>query len=94
MVAGGMDGGSGRNSPARTREAFMPYGYGYTKSESRLASHEQGIDRITPSPLGRGGTPVGEMEKGEMPPDSAARQGKKTLVRERDPRGFGEGEKY
>lgn len=32
--------GSGRNSPARTREAFMPYGYGYARSESRLTSNQ------------------------------------------------------
>ncbi|KAF2720038.1 hypothetical protein K431DRAFT_227400 [Polychaeton citri CBS 116435] len=29
---------SGKDSPMRTRDAFMPYGYGYTRSESRLAS--------------------------------------------------------
>lgn len=45
---------SGRNSPVRTREAFMPYGYGYAKSESRLGS-SQGVDRGRPtSPLVNG----------------------------------------
>lgn len=35
-------GGSGRNSPAqRSREAFMPYGYGYTNSESRVGVNER-----------------------------------------------------
>lgn len=27
---------TGRDSPARTREAFMPYGYGYNRSESAM----------------------------------------------------------
>jgi hypothetical protein len=36
---------SGRNSPARTREAFMPYGYGYTSSESRVGSRTDVADR-------------------------------------------------
>ncbi|KAM0703095.1 hypothetical protein Q7P35_009793 [Cladosporium inversicolor] len=74
---------NGRNSPIRTREAFMPYGYNYTRSESRLASgasaSEDAIEPLQPpppviaagplasersSPLARGGTPVGELEKG------------------------------
>ncbi|WPG99041.1 Hypothetical protein R9X50_00184600 [Acrodontium crateriforme] len=93
MVAANIGGGNGRNSPARTREAFMPYGYGYARSESRLASHDKGFDRITPSPLGRGATPVGQMEKGEISPVSVAGHGKKTIVRDRDSRGFGGGEK-
>lgn len=59
---------TGRDSPARTREAFMPYGYGYTRSESRLGSQGQGqgagVER-TASPLARGATPVGELERGD-----------------------------
>ncbi|CZT22958.1 uncharacterized protein RCC_08666 [Ramularia collo-cygni] len=43
--------GSGRNSPARTREAFMPYGYGYAKSESRLGSSQGVVDQRPTSPL-------------------------------------------
>lgn len=70
-VAGNMGNrsGSGRNSPARTREAFMPYGYGYARSESRLASASNGKlasggqqardDAITPvQDGGRIGTPT------------------------------------
>lgn len=45
------------DSPARTREAFMPYGYGYTRSESRNGG---GAEDSTL----RGGTPYEEMEKG------------------------------
>ena len=72
--------GSGRNSPARTREAFMPYGYNYTRSESRLGSRGEdgsGQQQRVPSPLGR--AVEGEAEDG--------REGKgkrRVLVRERD----------
>ena len=55
--------GSGRNSPARTREAFMPYGYGYARSESRLASRGEVNQYERASPLARGGTPMNELEK-------------------------------
>lgn len=69
---------NGRNSPVRTREAFMPYGYNYTRSESRFGSgSEDAIEKIPPpvvtagplasgssSPLARGATPVNELEKG------------------------------
>lgn len=59
--------GSGRNSPARTREAFMPYGYGYANSQSRLGS-SQAVDRPT-SPLaqddgGMGPWPVESSARG------------------------------
>ena len=91
---------SGRNSPARTREAFMPYGYNYTRSESRLASgSEDAIEKVPPppvgagphgsdrsSPLARGGTPVGELEKGGIestPTPTGQIKRKKVLVRER-----------
>jgi hypothetical protein len=91
---------SGRNSPARTRSAFMPYGYNYTRSESRLASgSEDAIERVPPppvgarphesdraSPLARGGTPVGELERGGIegtPTPTGQIKRKKVLVRER-----------
>lgn len=88
---------SGRNSPIRTRDAFMPYGYNYTRSESRLASgasaSQDAIEAVPPpnmaahdrsSPLARGGTPVGELEKGgvEGTPTGQFKR-KKVLVRER-----------
>ena len=82
----------GRNSPSRTREAFMPYGYGYTRSESRLAN--QGGDRG--SPLARGGTPTNELEKSEagQTGDSAPRKkSRRVLVRERSGEDEGEAEK-
>jgi hypothetical protein len=92
---------SGRDSPARTREAFMPYGYNYTRSETRLASgSEDAIEKVPPpppagvgqhpsdrsSPLARGGTPVGELERGGIegtPTPTAQIKRKKVLVRER-----------
>ena len=95
---------NGRNSPIRTREAFMPYGYNYTRSESRLASgasaSEDAIEPVQPppvvaagplasersSPLARGGTPVGELEKGGIegtPTPTGQVKRKKVLVRER-----------
>ncbi|KAK0304376.1 hypothetical protein LTR01_007477 [Friedmanniomyces endolithicus] len=93
--------GSGRNSPARTREAFMPYGYAYTRSESRLAAAAaaDAHGAVGPgwrSPLARGGTPVGELEKevGFQGSEGAPR-GKKTrrvLVRERSVCGDGDGD--
>jgi hypothetical protein len=52
-----LDPNNGRNSPSRTRDAFMPYGYAYTRSESRLASDDRS------SPLARGTTPVNDLEK-------------------------------
>ncbi|KAK1074937.1 hypothetical protein LTR12_006342 [Friedmanniomyces endolithicus] len=88
--------GSGRNSPARTREAFMPYGYAYTRSESRLAAAERGdVGQGRRSPLARGGTSVGELEKevGFQGSEGVPR-GKKTrrvLVRERSVREGREG---
>lgn len=91
---------SGRNSPARTREAFMPYGYNYTRSESRLASgSEDAIEKVPPppvgagpntsdgsSPLARGGTPVGDLERGGIEGTSTPTgqiKRKKVLVREK-----------
>lgn len=96
---------NGRNSPIRTREAFMPYGYNYTRSESRLASgasaSEDAIEQVPPpppvtaagplasgrsSPLARGATPVGELEKGVIegtPTPTGKVNRKKVLVRER-----------
>ena len=96
---------NGRNSPIRTREAFMPYGYNYTRSESRLASgasaSDDAIEQVQPpppvvaagllesgrsSPLARGSTPVGELEKGGIegtPTTTGHVKRKKVLVRER-----------
>jgi hypothetical protein len=84
--AAGQESGSGRDSPARTREAFMPYGYGYTRSESRLAGQEHAGN----SPLVRGGTPMDEMEKAaglgahaETPSSNPRSKSRRVLVRER-----------
>lgn len=56
-----LHGGGGRSdSPARTREAFMPYGYGYARSETRVGSSRGG------SPLV--GSVGGEGQNGEMGP--------------------------
>jgi hypothetical protein len=96
---------NGRNSPIRTRDAFMPYGYNYTRSESRLASgasaSDDAIEHVQPpppvvaagslasgrsSPLARGGTPVGDLEKGGVegtPTPTGKVKRKKVLVRER-----------
>jgi len=96
MAAGTLESGSGRNSPARTREAFMPYGYGYARSESRLANRTDDVGGRK-SPMARGGTPVGELEKGvgmkeagmgaETPESAPAKQKKRVLVRERSMQG-------
>ena len=78
------------SSPARTREAYMPYGYGYTRSESRSESRVGGEgggfgQGRTASPLARGATPMGEMERGEMAePGDAGRGKRRVLVRERE----------
>jgi hypothetical protein len=91
---------NGRNSPIRTRDAFMPYGYNYTRSESRLASgasaSDDAIEHVQPpppivaagrsSPLARGGTPVGDLERGGIegtPTPTGQVKRKKVLVRER-----------
>lgn len=95
---------SGRNSPVRTREAFMPYGYNYTRSESRLASaSDDAIEKVPPptvgagplasgrsSPLARGNTPVGDLERGGVegtPTPTGQVKRKKVLVRERSVEG-------
>lgn len=75
---------SGRDSPVRTRDAFMPYGYGYARSESRLGSQPE-IGRAA-SPLARGETPVNEMERGGTAGEAAtpsAKKSRRVLVRER-----------
>lgn len=77
--------GSGRDSPARTREAFMPYGYGYTRSESRLASTSNlGATGAGSSPLAHDGTTVNDLEKSGV--DAGTPSGpkkKRVFVRER-----------
>lgn len=89
-TAGGLEAGSGRNSPARTRDAFMPYGYGYARSESRLASHGDGGAQNFSMP-GRGGTPVRELEKevgmGGGSAEAPEKRQRRVLVRERSARG-------
>ncbi|KJY02098.1 hypothetical protein TI39_contig259g00005 [Zymoseptoria brevis] len=55
---------SGRDSPARTREAFMPYGYGYSGSESRNGSKNEVIPlEEKKSPLARTTTMATEESK-------------------------------
>lgn len=69
-----MEMGTGRRSPARTRDAFMPYGYGYSRS-----AHQH-------SPLQHGRTPFDEAERGagmEAISETPGK-GKRVLVRERD----------
>ena len=83
-AAGNIDAASGRDSPSRTRDAFMPYGYGYTRSESKLGSHAN--DRS--SPLARGTTPMNEMEKGavgssETPEPAPKKKSRRIMVREK-----------
>ena len=87
--AAAHDHNGGRDSPVRTRDAFMPYGYGYTRSESRLGSNPE-IQRM-PSPLARGQTPVNEMERGgtasgvggEPATTPSQKKSRRVLVRER-----------
>jgi hypothetical protein len=79
-----MDPNGGRNSPSRTRDAFMPYGYGYTRSESRLGSYNNN-DRS--SPLARGATPVNDLEKAggmsSVTPEDPNKKSRRVKVRER-----------
>lgn len=80
--AADMDPNSGRDSPSRTRDAFMPYGYGYTRSDSRLASYNNN-DRG--SPLARGATPVNDLEKDGIAgtPEDPNQRSRRVMVRER-----------
>ncbi|KAI7479429.1 hypothetical protein KC357_g4228 [Hortaea werneckii] len=89
----GLEPGSGRNSPARTREAFMPYGYGYTRSESRLGSRtdvdESGATGQR-SPLPKEEKPTAETERGEkgaVGGGSRPKGQRRVLVRERSMQG-------
>lgn len=82
-VAGSGIDGSGRNSPARTRDAFMPYGYGYNRSESRLGS-KQAMHDDRRSPLARGDTPMDpEKEAGMRAETPGKKKSRRVLVRER-----------
>ncbi|KAI6914712.1 hypothetical protein KC318_g4355 [Hortaea werneckii] len=91
--ATGLEPGSGRNSPARTHEAFMPYGYGYTRSESRLGSTtdvDQSGASGTRSPLPKKETPTAGMERGEKGAAGGGSRPKgqrRVLVRERSTQG-------
>ena len=72
----------GRNSPSRTREAFMPYGYAYTRSESRLGSGSPIpsiliSDVSCSSPLAQGGNNSNDLEK------AAPEKSRRVKVRER-----------
>lgn len=92
MAAGGGTTTDGRNTPTRTREAFMPYGYGYARSESRLGSRGEVDGRQTPGRGTRGTTPMGEMEEKAGGDGAGNEQGsrrKRVNVRERT---FSEGE--
>ncbi|KAK3109564.1 hypothetical protein LTR53_017052 [Teratosphaeriaceae sp. CCFEE 6253] len=90
IMSGGLEAGSGRDTPARTRDGLMPYGYS-SRSESRLGSRGHDIGGRK-SPLARGGTPVGELEKDagmDIMPDGAPppKKTRRVLVRERSVEG-------
>lgn len=76
--------GSGRNSPARTRDAFMPYGYAYSRSESRLGS-KQAVNEQRGSPLARGDTDLEKEAAGAAAGtlEAGKKRSKRVLVRER-----------
>lgn len=65
VASGGYETGEARDTPSRTREAFMPYGYSYSRSENRLASRsgartpgddmeKQSVATVTPTSKPRG----------------------------------------
>ncbi|KAK6443134.1 hypothetical protein LTR95_000651 [Oleoguttula sp. CCFEE 5521] len=94
-AAAGMAAGSasGRHTPTRTRDAFMPYGYGYARSESRHASQSYVDQSDTITSVGdsaRGaeaGRGVGESGYAGEVAEGSAKKGKgRVLVRERDAR--------
>jgi hypothetical protein len=71
--------GSRSASPTRTRESFMPYGYGYTRSDSRVTSQRQDTRAATSSPLAQGVESSAEMS------ETNANKGKQRVrVRERE----------
>lgn len=82
IAGSGIIDGSGRNSPARTRDAFMPYGYGYSRSESRLES-KQAVGDDRRSPLARGSTPMDPEKEAGMGGATPAKKLKRVLVREK-----------
>ncbi|OQN96265.1 hypothetical protein B0A48_17827 [Cryoendolithus antarcticus] len=94
-TAAGAVGGSGRHTPTRTRDAFMPYGYGYARSESRPASQSYVDQSDTIAFVGESGR-GGEGGRGGGESGYAAettetggseKKGKgRVLVRERDAR--------
>nr|OQO32588.1 hypothetical protein B0A51_00152 [Rachicladosporium sp. CCFEE 5018] len=94
-AAAGMAAGSasGRHTPTRTRDAFMPYGYGYARSESRPASQsyvDQSDTIQSVGESGRGGEGGRGGVEGGYAGEVAEGGGKKgkgrVLVRERDAR--------
>ncbi|KAK3109667.1 hypothetical protein LTR53_016827 [Teratosphaeriaceae sp. CCFEE 6253] len=90
IMSGGLEAGSGRDTPTRTRDGLMPYGHSL-RSESRLSSRGHDIGGRK-SPLARGGAPVGELEKDagtDIMPDGAPppKKTRRVLVRERSVEG-------
>lgn len=91
---------SGRNSPARTRDAFMPYGYGYTRSESRPNSGSGAMVDVHPqlrpfgSPLARGEMSASEMEREAGLGAAREMQGKRIRVREQPFDHYGREKEY
>ncbi|OQN96637.1 hypothetical protein B0A48_17277 [Cryoendolithus antarcticus] len=92
-AAAGAVGGSGRHTPTRTRDAYMPYGYGYARSESRPASQsyvDQSDTIQSVAESGRGGEAgrgAGEGAYAGEVVEGSAKKGKgRVLVRERDAR--------
>ncbi|CAK4034416.1 Hypothetical predicted protein [Lecanosticta acicola] len=81
-VAPAAVGESGQSSPKRTRDAFMPYGYGYNRSESRFGS-KQAVGDDRRSALASGEVAAGDQEKRGAAGTPGKRKSKGVLVRER-----------
>jgi hypothetical protein len=78
-AAAGTAEGSRSASPTRTRDSFMPYGYAYTRSDSRIASQRQDTRAAASSPLAR----EAELSP-EMSEVNASKGKQRVRVRERD----------
>ena len=76
----GLD-GTRPQSPVRTREAFMPYGYGYTRSDTRLTGSVASNRGGTASPLAHGMSVDDESTVGRATP-------KRVMVREKSARSY------
>ncbi|KAF7192106.1 hypothetical protein HII31_06492 [Pseudocercospora fuligena] len=79
MVAAAATNSGRPGSPARTRDQFMPYGYGYAHSDSRTG-------------VARGGTPDVEKERGFAA--ESPRNPKRVLVREKSTTDSSEGTRF